>query len=66
MATYVKRSKTKGRNRHDHHDNRDHNQDKKPDSGNPAQENHDFVNEYRIKELAERKGPFGVDLDSVR
>lgn len=63
MATYVKRSKTKGRNRHDQ---RDHNQDKKADSGNPAQGNHDFVNEYRMKELSERKGPFGVDLDGIR
>lgn len=65
MATYVKRNKTKTRNKHADHSKRDE-QVKKTEQPNPAQESHDFVNEYRIKELAERRGPHGMDLDGIR
>lgn len=65
MATYVKRNKTKARNKHEDQNKRD-NQSKSADHQNPAKDSHDFVNEYRIKELAERRGPHGVDLDGIR
>lgn len=65
MATYVKRNKTKARNKHGDQDNQN-TQGTKADTGNPAQGNHDFANKYRIKELAERRGPHGVDLDGIR
>jgi hypothetical protein len=66
MATYVRRSKTKARSKHDDQGTRDKQNSRQSENTNPAQDNHDFVNEYRIKELSERRGPHGLDLDGIR
>jgi len=62
--TYVARRKSaKGRGKNDQHQH-----DKNADIANTADDanRHNFANEQRIKELSQRRGPYGRDLDGIR
>jgi len=68
--TYVARRKTaKNRGKHDQQGQKDqHQHDKNADATRSIDEANqpNFVNEQRIKELAQRRGPHGLDLDGIR
>lgn len=65
MTYAVRRKSNKGHGKQGQRDAQGK-QPKTADTSNPAEGSHDFVNEYRMKELSQRRGPHGLDIDGIR